>query len=564
MAQTLNIILNNFSKGEFSDRITGRVDIPGYYQGCKTMENVIMVGQGGAESRPGTIYVGNPKYSNKKCRLIPFDVTDAESFILEVGDLYLRVWKNDVLLTTIYGGGSEFITSYLEADLFEIQYVQTEGVMYFTHLGYNVAKISYDGTSWLWDATVTFVDSPWTAPGEYPAACTFSGQRFMAGGSEKEPQTIWASEIGNYEVMTQPDPPLAADAYEFTVASDKPSQLRWLLDKDVILAGAKSSELLIAQGVSASNVQITRQSAYGSAAINAIAISDAVIFLQRGRRKIREFVYSNDNQTYQAPDLTFFADHITESGIIEYDYQQAPDPILWCVREDGVLIGMTYDRIMGVAGWHRHITDGEVESVAVLPGQSEEDEVYITVKRNVLGSDVRYIERFNKRDFGTIAEAIFCDSSVTAVGAGINEVTGLDHLNGETVTILADGIVHPDQVVVGGKITLLSGTATTITAGLPFTATLTPVSVEVPGSPTMGTTRNITETFLRLYKTQGGKIGVNEDYVDIPYEDSDLYTGDARVAIDSDYREKMEITIKQTEPLPLTVLAMVVEISYQK
>ena len=563
MGQKVYPIINNFSKGEFSDRITGRVDLPGYYQGCKTMENWIMVAQGGAETRPGTIFVGEPRYTDKKCRLIPFDVSDAEQFILEVGDQYIRVWKNDVLLTTIYGGGTEFLTSYLEADLFEIQYVQTEGVMYFTHSGYDVAKISYDGTNWVWDATVTFTSSPWAAPTEYPAACSFSDQRLILSGSIKNPQTVWASVIGSYEDMTPGTN--ASDAFQFTIASDKSSQIRWMLDKDVILCGAKSSELMIMQGISPTNVQISRQSAYGSAAINGIAISDATIFLQRGRRKIREFVYSNDNQTYQAPDLTFFADHITESGIIEYDYQQSPDPILWCVRDDGVLVGMTYDRIMGVAGWHRHITDGLFESVAVLTGQAEEDQVYFVVNRTVGGSPKRYIEKFNKRDFGTLAEAIFCDSSNTCVGAGINECTGLDHLDGKTVTILADGVPHADQVVVSGKITLLSGTATTITAGLPFDSTLTPVSIEIPGSATMGAIRQISKAFLRLYKAQGGQVGVDDSFEDIDYDGSAaMYTGDSEISIESDYEQKMEITIKQTDPLPLTVLAIVLDVTYQR
>jgi len=563
MAQKLNVILNNFSKGEFSDRITGRVDIPGYYQGCKTMENFVMVAQGGAEVRPGTVYVGQPKYTDKKCRLIPFDVNDSEQFILEVGNLYLRVWKNDVLLTTIYGGGAEFLTSYLEADLFEIQYVQTEGVMYFTHIGYDVAKISYDGTTWLWDATVTFTDSPWSAPGEYPAACAFQDQRLVLGGSEKQPQTIWGSVIGSYEDMTQ-DPTLSAAAYAFTLATDKSSQVRWLLDKDILLVGAKTSELLFMQGVSAGNIQVFRQSAYGSAAINAVAISDAVIFLQRGRRKLREFVYSNDNQTYQAPDLTFFADHISESGIVEYDYQQAPDPILWCVRDDGVLVGMTYDRIMGVAGWHRHITDGEFESVAVLPGQDGEDQVYFTIKRNIQGSDIRYIEKFNKRDFGVLAQAVFNDASYTKVGVGLTEIDGLDHLEGEVVSILADGVVQTQQTVSGGKVPI-TGTATTITAGLPFIGTLTPVSIEIPGSSTMGSTRNIGKALLRLYNSQGGRVGVDDKYVDINYEgETDLFTGDKDNAIDANFSEKQEITIIQNDPLPLTVLAMVVEMTFNR
>jgi hypothetical protein len=91
------------------------------------------------------------------------------------------------------------------------------------------------------------------------------------------------------------------------------------------------------------------------------------------------------------------AEHITRTEIVELAYQQQPDAILWCVRGDGVLIGLTYERDQKVVGWHRHITDGTVESVAVIYGVGTEDEVWVAVNRVVDGAVKRFIERFHLR-----------------------------------------------------------------------------------------------------------------------------------------------------------------------
>ena len=179
------------------------------------------------------------------------------------------------------------------------------------------------------------------------------------------------------------------------------------------------------------------------------------MFVQRASRKVRELVYNFDSDSYQAPDLTVLAEHITDSGITEMAFQQEPDNIVWCVLTDGRFVGMTYRREENVVGWHEHIIGGSfgsgnavVESVAVIPGDLNEDNVYLVVKRTINGATARYIETFSNFDFGTdVQDAFFVDSGLTYSGSAATTISGLNHLEGQSVSILANGATHPNKTV---------------------------------------------------------------------------------------------------------------------
>ena len=143
MAQKQYPIINNFSRGELSSRIEGRVDTPGYYQGCKIMQNCIMVAQGGAEKRPGTVYLGEAYGDN--ARLIPFEVNDNEIYQIEIGHLYIKIWdvKNKVLLTNIDNESNDtIVTEFDGEDIADIQVAQTENKLFFAHNKYRTRIFS--------------------------------------------------------------------------------------------------------------------------------------------------------------------------------------------------------------------------------------------------------------------------------------------------------------------------------------------------------------------------------------------------------------------------------------
>jgi hypothetical protein len=195
------------------------------------------------------------------------------------------------------------------------------------------------------------------------------------------------SEIDNFEKFQLGT--TAASAASFTLASSEGNRINWLYSQSKLLVGTSGDEWTIgsadtAQALSATNVEARKQSSYGSKYMRASLVNDVLLFVQRNGRKVRELVYEFNKDGWVAPDLTLLAEHITNGEIVDIAYQQQPDAVLWCVRGDGTLIAMTYERDQKVVGWHRHtLGDADVESVATIYGNGTEDEVWMVVKRYV-------------------------------------------------------------------------------------------------------------------------------------------------------------------------------------
>lgn len=232
----------------------------------------------------------------------------------------------------------------------------------------------------------------------YPRAVSMHEQRLCFGGTSANPNTLWCSSIDDFENFEQGTN--ADNAISFTLAASEGNRINWLFSQSDLLVGTSGDEWTVgssdaAQSLSSSNVQANRQSSYGSKYVRAALVNDVLLFVQRNGRKLRELVYELNKDGWVAPDLTLLAEHITAGEIVELAYQQQPDAILWCVRGDGQLIGLTYERDQKVVGWHRHVTSGTVESVAVIYGVGTEDEVWVAVNRTIDGAIKRTIERFS-------------------------------------------------------------------------------------------------------------------------------------------------------------------------
>ena len=231
-----------------------------------------------------------------------------------------------------------------------------------------------------------------------PRAVALHEQRLCFGGVTADPNSLWCSAIDdfeNFEYGTKAD-----DAFSFTLAASEGNRINWLYSQADLLVGTSGDEWTIgsadaAQALSATNIQANRQSSYGSKYMRASLVNDVLLFVQRNGRKLRELVYELNKDGWIAPDLTLLAEHITKGEIVEIAYQQQPDAVLWAVRGDGQLIAMTYERDQKVVGWHRHVTAGTFESVAVIYGIATEDEVWVAVNRTIDGASKRTIERFS-------------------------------------------------------------------------------------------------------------------------------------------------------------------------
>jgi hypothetical protein len=260
-------------------------------------------------------------------------------------------------------------------------------------------------------------------------------------------------------------------------------------------------------------------------------------------------------------------------------YQQEPNQIIYAVRGDGELIGLTYQREQQVTAWHRHVFGGVFgsgkaicESVAVIPTDDTEYEVYVIIKRTINGATKRYIEVLNTFDFTTTDNTTFnfLDSQLSYSGSSTTTLSGLSHLEGQTVSILADGATHPDKVVSSGAITL-DRAVTKAKVGLSYSSILQTMRLDAgsQNGTSQGKTKRIYEITIRLFESVGVEVGESLTNMErIPFRTSadpmdqgiPPFTGDKAVEFRGNYDTDGFIFVRQTQPLPLTILSLYPEL----
>ncbi|NBX10535.1 MAG: hypothetical protein EBR05_12240, partial [Marivivens sp.] len=302
----------------------------------------------------------------------------------------------------------------------------------------------------------------------YPRAVTFYEQRLVFAGTDEQPQTLFFSQSGdfeNFELGAEDD-----DGMIYTIGSNEVNVIRFLTSTRNLIVGTSGGEFVVRAGgtdeaITPTNVQIKQQTNHGSSDHTPVQAGTAVLFIQRAKRKIHELQYNFDVDGYIAPDVSLISEHITESGLTELAYQQEPDSVIWGVRGDGELACMTYKREEQIIGWSRQIIGGSfgtggavVERVASIPGDLDEDEIYMVVKRTVNGATKRYIEYIKDFDFGTdVYDAIFVDSALSFTG--VTTTLNGDISNSATTITLTDATDFPSsgQVKIGSEIITYSG-----------------------------------------------------------------------------------------------------------
>ena len=838
--------LTNFTGGELSPRLDGRTDLTKYSSGCSTLENLVVYPHGSAARRPGSTFIAEVADSDNKTRLIPFEFSTTQTYMLEFSNLKMRVYKDkgavlegdktitgitqanpavvtasshgysngdEVLISgvsgmtevnnkrflvadkttntfelqdkdgvdinstgfTAYSSGGvsnkvfELATPYTTAQLFDLKFAQSADVMYITHPEHEVEKLSRTGhTSWtltdvdftkgpMQDANTTdttlnpgatavgtgvslaasattginggsgfqstdvgrfvFLHSGYakitavadttnatieilttlsasTATADWrlgafsdttghPSCVTFFEQRLVFAGTTEQPQTIFFSRSGDYENMDANIGGTVADddAIIYTIASNQVNAIRFMTATRTLIIGTAGGEFTVSGGgtdsaITPTNILIKKQSNHGSANVDAISVGNATLFLQRAKRKIRELAYNFDVDGYIAPDMTILAEHISEGGLTQIAYQQEPNQIVYATRNDGELVGLTYQREQQVTAWHRHIFGGRFgnatitvtdfaniadgtrivltkadgttttftsatssttgkfhttssnnqtatnlktlidadsdftatvssnvvtitetsplstgfltvtslddsvrlaktdegkavcESVAVIPTDDTEYEVYVIVKRTINGATRRFVEVLNVFDFDQTDNTSFnfLDSQLSYSGSAASTISGLDHLEGQTVSILADGATHPDKTVSSGSVTL-DRSALNVKVGLAYTSLLQTMRLNAgsQNGTSQGKTKRIYDITVRMFETIGVEVGPNlSDMERIPFRSSaDLmdegippFTGDKEVEFRGNYETDGFIFVRQTQPLPFTILSL--------
>ncbi len=301
--------------------------------------------------------------------------------------------------------------------------------------------------------------------------------------------------------------------------------------------------------------------------------------MQRAKRKIRELAYNFDVDGYVAPDMTILAEHISETGINSMSYQQEPNQIIWCVRGDGRLVGLTYQREQQVVAWHKHIFGGAFgtgiavcESIATIPTDDKEYQTWVIIKRTINGVTRRYVEYINQFDFDETDNTNFnfLDSQLAYSGSATTTISGLDHLEGQVVSVLANGATHPDRTVSGGSITL-ARSSTKVKVGLKYTSLLQTMRLDAgaQNGTSQAKTKRIFNISIRLYESIGVEVGPDLNNMEsIPFRSSanpmdqaiPVFTGDKEVEFRGNYETDGFIFVRQTQPLPLTVLSLYPEL----
>jgi hypothetical protein len=434
---------------------------------------------------------------------------------------------------------------------------------------------SFKDTNLLPDETDTppATRNPFDGSGNYPATVTFYEQRRVFANSTNKPQTIWGTGSGAFRNMNVSTPTKDDDAFEVTIAGRQVNAIRHLVPLTALIALTAGGEFTIDSGsnsdaIGPGSIRIKPQGYRGAADVRPLVIGNTVLFVQEKGAIVRDLGYTYESDSYTGNNLSILAAHLfTGYQVEEWAYAQAPYSLVWAVRSDGTLLCLTYEREQQVWAWSRHDTDnGAFESVAVV-SEGQEDAVYFIVRRTIDGETKRYVERLHSRQFEAVEDCFFVDSGLSYDGAATAILTGLEHLEGETVAILGDGNVFGRLTVTGGQITLPRAVSKAH-VGLPITAQMHTLDPEVNPGTVQGKRKRVASVTARVEASRGMWAGPAEtDLVELKPEGLTVYggpiplkTGDCHINIPPQWDEHGSVFIEQRDPLPLTVLALIPEI----
>ena len=663
-------ILTNFTSGELSPRLNGRIDMEKYYNGASTINNFQVLMHGGLQKRSGTRYIAPIKTqtgSNSGARLIPFVFSKTQAYILEFGHNYIRFFKDEGQITS---GGSvyEISTTYTAAQIDQIEYVQSADVLYLVHDDHTPRKLSRTGhTSWTisdvdffdgpyepantssttlqpsgtsgnititassnvfvandvgrsvrikngsdWgfakitgynsatnvNATVN-ADMPFAATsanadwrlgsfytGNYPTKITFFEERLFYAGTTQQPSTVFSSMSADFDKFspTSKDGSVNDDnGLQFTLVSDQVNQITGMYGGKFLAIFTKNGAFNMSsgsatQGLTPTTIQVVNETNDGAADKKVSPASKSVLFIGKNKKRLREFAYNIDYDSFTTPDMTVLSEHVGFGGFEECAFANYPNNILWVRRGDGVLLGFTYYRDQDVTAWHRHTiagTNAKVKSIAVIPGVDDAfDTLYLIVERTINSATTQYVE-FLEQDFrgadgDTKDDQFYVDSGLTYSGSAATSISGLSHLEGQTVAVLNNGAVESNKTVSSGSITLTNST-TKCHVGLPFTAELESVNVEPKSQygTTQGKRGRIDKVIFRLFETPALKAGPASSSVDVvPFRTTtstmsatEPKTGDYTFLMPATYTTENKLYVKSDTAQACTISAIMIQMS---
>lgn len=430
------------------------------------------------------------------------------------------------------------------------------------------------------------------AAGDYPRTVGYHEQRKVFGGSVNKPQTLWLTRNGTEIDMTYTVPSRDDNALAFGIASRDLQTIQHVVslrDLLVLTSGGvwrvSSSD---GRALSPSSVNARPSSYAGASHVQPTIADNAVLYAFARGGRVGEIKYTESDADYAVSDVCLLAPHLFDGyTIVDMALMETPTRILWVLRSDGVLLSMTYQPEHKVLAWHAHDLGGEVKSICLLPdvasAATSEDVLFAFVERKHDVLSYTTIERLTgfgdypdewRADYWSAdsnlaqSRAIHVDSALVYEGAPADRIIGLHHLEGRELSIVADGAVHPPLTVVNGEITL-EADAERVVLGLPYVGRLQtlPLALEQVAAEGRGLTKSVSKVHLNLLQSSGVFVGPSFDsMVEMKARTVEPYgvapawrTGEYEVTIDPMWSRSGAVCIEQRDPVPMTLLSMVIE-----
>lgn len=448
----------------------------------------------------------------------------------------------------------------------------------------------------------------WSDYAGWPACSAFYEGRLAYAGGPAQPERVSLSVIGQYDNYVPTDAAgVVLDTYAIDVdcVSEDTQAIRWMLpDEKGLLCGAANGEFVVRPSTTGEALTPTNRKAVlatdvGSADIQAVRAGKAGLMVDHTTTGVHEMAYVYTDDGFHAPDMTILAEHITKGGIKELTYQKHPQPVIWAPRNDGVLVGMTYNREQNVIGWHRHEIGGHtdtgsplpvvVESVTCIPSQDlTYYEVWIVARRRIGGATKRFIERSAKpwQAGDTTGRHCYLDAAAYSVPDALGTTIGpFWHLVGETVSIQVNGCIEPDQVVPASGYLTVSRPASAYAVGFAYNSDGQQLrnNAGAADGTAQGKTQRTHRLTFRLHETGQLFAGKDFDTLDTLEADGAAYgaeelvlrstddttnqavsfTGDKSLNWEGDYTTDNTPCWRASGPLPATVLAIMPQLETQ-
>lgn len=427
--------------------------------------------------------------------------------------------------------------------------------------------------------TPPIAQDPFNTTDKYPRAVSYFDQRKVFGGTNTNRRNIAMTRVGSESNMSFSIPNRDTDAISFNIWARDSNTIRHFVPLNDLLVLTSSAAWMVtsvnSDSITPTSIAVRPQAYAGASNAQPVVVDNIVVYGAARGGHVRALGYSAERGSYVSRDLCLRAPHLFDNlDVLDLAYTQAPFPFVYAVSSDGRLRGMTFIPEQEVEAWwtrdsYTAAGQSNFKSVCAVV-EEKEDVVYCVVEREINGATVQYIEYIASRQFAQAQDAYFVDCGVTYDGAPITTISsGLDHLEGETVSILADGAVFTQQVVTGGEITL-DAEASVVHVGLPIEADLQtlPLAYEGPAFG-QGRAKNTNKAWLRVAESSGIFAGPSFDNLrevkqrtTEPYgTPPDLRSTEFGLTLTPGWGTDGAVCVRQSNPLPLTLVSLTTEVS---